>query len=325
MRALDVFRDIEQIRSQKLPVVGLGVFDGLHRGHVKVVEKVKKEAKKKNALAGIVTFWPHPARVLRSTSASLVLMTLEQKTKLLEKMGIDVILVLEFTRKLAETDPEMFLERTLKEALGVQCVVVGENYIFGRNGRGNVDLLQKLGPLMEIDIVPVSEEKLHGERISSSLIRALIARGEWARAEHLLGRPYIVWGEVIRGKGRGRELGFPTVNLRCEQEVFPSDGVYLGEGLVEDGVDLALINLGCSPTFHDVRERRLEVHLLSMNLDLYGKVCGVRFLKRIRDEKGFSDREDLIQRMERDRMDAVEWASERRRDYPNRELYLFPE
>ena len=297
------------------------MFDGMHRGHLKVVEEVKKEGDSRRTVTGILTFWPHPSRVLQEGTAPPVLMAKNQKIEFLAEVGIDFAVVLAFTKEFARTDPETFFEKTLVEGLGVQCVVVGEDYVFGRKARGDVNLLRSLGQKRGVDILSVPPVLDGGERISSSRIRTLIMESGMKRAEELLGRPYVVWGEVVPGKARGARMGFPTANVFTQQEVLPRDGVYVGETMVEDQVYLSLINLGCCPTFEDVTNRRLEVHLISLDRDLYGERCGVRFLKRLRDEMLFKDERELMLTMINDKKDAIGWAAQNRRHYPLKNFF----
>ncbi len=289
-------------RDWSAAVVSVGNFDGVHRGHQALATAVADEAHTRAASAVVLTFDPHPSRILAPERAPATLMTLEQRAEALATLGIDRLAVLPFTRELAAEPAESFAKRVLLEAVGAREVVVGANFRFGRGRAGDVSSLRQYGARLGFEVramEPVLDEEAP---ISSTRVRAAIARGDVAAAARLLGRPYFVDGAVVRGEGRGRSLGFPTANLEPLNETLPAAGVYACRCSV-DGRHTdrfaAVVNLGRRPTF-GAAGLRLEAHLLDFSEDLYGRSLRVLFEARLRDEERFEGPESLVEQIRRD-------------------------
>lgn len=283
-------------------VATVGMFDGVHRGHQALLRRVVAEAAGHGALPAAVTFDRHPLEVLRPAAAPPLLGTLPERVELLGAAGMGLVLVLAFDEKLSQVPAREFAELVLFDALAARAVVVGESFRFGHRAQGDVALLAALGAERGVEAIGV---RLHadgqGVAISSTRVRAELARGDVRAAAALLGRPYGVAGRVVRGAGRGRALGVPTCNLAVGERIaLPAFGIYAGRLAVEGGAPLpAAVNVGTSPQF-DGDQVRVEAHLLDFDGDLYGRDVELLFEHRLRGEQVFPGVEDLIAQMQRD-------------------------
>jgi len=285
-------------------VVTIGAYDGLHRGHRAVIGQVVDRARERGCRSAVVTFDRHPASVVRPESAPRLLTTLERRLELFEQTGIDAVVVLPFDSHAATEEAEDFVRRVFVEALGVCAVVVGEDFHFGRERRGNVALLTEVGRLNDFTVLPLKLQRSQGDGvISSTAIRKAIGAGDIDTAAMMLGRPVEVIGEVIGGDQRGRTIGFPTANIDVgEGHIVPADGVYAAICMRADGSEHACaVNIGRRPTFHAVADRSLvEAHLLDFDGDLYGERLSVQLVHRIRDERRFDGPDALIAQLSDD-------------------------
>ena len=283
----------------KAPVVTVGNFDGLHRGHRKIVEQVLSRARALQGVALLITFEPHPLALLAPERAPGLLATPEQKLELLADAGLDVVLILSFTTALAALTAEEFVGEYLSRGLGAREVYVGENFNFGRGRQGNADLLVGLCDSHGIRAAKVPEVCYLGSPISSSRIRRALRSGEVELARELLGRPHSISGTVVRGAGRGADLGFPTANLTLRDQLVPQDGVYVTKVVVEGSSHPSVTNIGSRPTFAEGKFT-IETHLLDGSGDLYDRTIEVHFLARLRPELKFESAEALVKQVRRD-------------------------
>jgi riboflavin kinase / FMN adenylyltransferase len=271
-------------RARRGRSVAVGTFDGVHRGHREVIA----------GSDSVLTFDPHPVAVVAPQHTPKLLTTLERKAELIAQLGVEELVVIPFDAEFAQLAAEQFIDRVLVRALGAERVSVGENFRFGHRAQGDTRLLAEderfttvVHPLLEID----------GEIVSSSHIRGLVLAGEVAQANRLLGRPFMVGGEVVHGDERGRELGFPTANLVPQDAlVCPGHGVY---ACIADGHPAA-VSIGVRPTFTTGRAELIEAYLLDFDGDLYGRRLHIDFLERLRGERRFERSEQLIEQMHRD-------------------------
>jgi riboflavin kinase/FMN adenylyltransferase len=275
------------------PVAALGNFDGLHRGHVKIVERVIRQARERGAQAYVLTFDPHPPRIVRPDKAPPLLMTLEQRLEALARTGIDGVAIVTFTPELSRWTPEIFVERVLVNWLRVGEVWVGANFLFGHQRAGNFSLLRLLGEQHGFGVEKIDPVRYKEFVVSSTRIRRLLDEGRVDEAAALLGHHYAVDGEVVRGDGRGRTIGFPTANLCSPNELLPADGVYLTLLRYETAWLPSLTNIGVRPTIGEGLPRTLETHLLDGVHDLYGRHVRVCFVERLRGERAFDGLEAL--------------------------------
>lgn len=278
----------------------IGNFDGVHKGHLALFAKVKEIAKEINGNSVVMTFDPHPIKVLNSGNGPPLITPIQQKLRLIKKAGIDIILCLPFTREFAEISAKDFVKKILVDRIGVRCVVVGYDYSFGKDRQGNIDFLKDMANKLGFDVVVVGPVSINGIVVSSTMIRNLVQEGRLEEAKSLLGRYYQVCGIVIKGKNRGaRILGYPTANLRLIDELTPKIGVYAVRVLVDDGVYNGVANIGYNPTFEN-GAFSVETHIMDFNGELLGKEIKVDFIKRLRDEKSFKDPKELAIQISKD-------------------------
>ncbi|MEO6213349.1 MAG: bifunctional riboflavin kinase/FAD synthetase [Vicinamibacterales bacterium] len=282
------------------PVLALGNFDGLHRGHMKIIDRVRQRAGERGGTSVAMTFEPHPPRVLRPDKAPALLMTREQKIEALSRSGMQGVALVRFTHDLSQWDPERFVRVVLVEWMRVSEVWVGANFLFGHERAGTFTVLRSLGARYGFRAEKIDPVRYKDFVVSSTRVRRLIAEGRVDEAGALLGHHYFVDGEVVRGAGRGRELGVPTANIATPNELTPPTGVYATLVTVDGVVHAAVTNIGMRPTFGDVDAPVIEAHLLDVDLDLYGSALRLSFVKRLRDERAFPDVDALRAQIEAD-------------------------
>ncbi len=286
------------------PVLALGNFDGLHRGHLKIIERVRRGAAEHGGTPMAMTFDPHPSRVVRPDKAPPLLMTKEQRLEALDRAGVHCVAVVRFTRALSEWDPETFVRLVLVEWLRVSEVWVGANFLFGHERKGNFSLLRVLGQRYGFRAEKIDPVRYKDFVVSSTRVRRLITEARVDEAGALLGHPYFVDGVIVEGRRRGREIGFPTANLQTDNELIPPHGVYATTMTVDGIVHAGLTNIGTRPTFGEVNTT-IETHLLQYGGDLYGRSVRLGFVQRLRDERRFEDVDALRAQIEADQRRAV--------------------
>jgi riboflavin kinase/FMN adenylyltransferase len=294
---------LEELAAQDGPLhLALGVFDGVHVGHRAVIARAVEAARKEGGKAFVVTFDPHPIRVIAPEKApASLLATLDEKAAVLKALGVDGLLVIHFDMAFAKMDAEEFVRKLL--AADVRTVAVGEDWRFGSKRSGDVAMLRRMGGELGFQLEAVPPVMWDGERISSTRIRQAIRDGNFDAVEEMLGRPYELAGTVIEGRKLGRGLGFPTANLRLGERQTPRDGVW---AVRVDGDREGVVNLGTRPTV-DGSERLLEVHLFDFSGDLYGKELRVSFGKFLRAERKFDSVDELRQQIGKDAEEARRW------------------
>ncbi len=280
-------------------VITLGNFDGLHLGHQELIRKVIGRAREIGASSIVVTFRPHPLKILAPDKCPPLISIYEEKIRLFEKLGIDVLVKIPFTLDFAKMSPEDFVREILCDMLGAKEIFVGYNYRFGRGREGNIATLKNLGEKFGFSVREVEQVSLGGEVISSTKIRHLLKDGEVEHAAKLLGRTYAVTGIVVRGDGRGKDLGFPTANIAPKHSIVPADGVYAVRLYVRDKFYDGIANIGIRPTFGK-NTLAIEVHIFEFNEDIYGEEISLYFVGRIRKEKKFASAAELIRQIRAD-------------------------
>ena len=287
----------------KPSVATVGVFDGVHRGHQMLIQKVVDEAHARGATAVVVTFDRHPLELLSPPDAPELITTLRQRAEVFEQIGVDVLLVLRFDENFRQFPAEHFIERVLVEALGAVHLVVGANFRFGHGGTGTVEMLNAMGESLgfTVEVFSLLEQQAGPQAVSSSLIRRQLHDGEVERVAEEMGRPFRLEGHVVKGAGRGRKLGIPTANLDLPPKlILPKVGVYAGWLVIEGERIPAVINVGYNPTFEDRDRPIVEVHALDWEGDLYGKVVGVEFTHHLRDELKFESGDAMMVEIRKD-------------------------
>jgi riboflavin kinase / FMN adenylyltransferase len=292
---MEILSGLESLPDPGLrsPIVTWGVFDGVHRGHRKVIEQVLTWARADGVSSAVVTFDRHPEEVLRGRKVPLV-SPLGERLRLIGALGVDFCLVLNFTLEFSKTPAEEFIRGIVAGRMGAKGIVLGHDSRFGRDRAGDLEFLTRLGRDVGLEVRHSDPEIFQGRPVSSSLIREAVFAGKLEDATFLLGRPPSVIGTVVRGARRGSTLGFPTANLELHHAVRPPPGVYAAEVPLEGKTYRGVANIGTRPTFQQNGAETIEVHLLDYSGgDLYGRVAEVRFLARIRDEKKFDGPEAL--------------------------------
>ena len=299
---MEILHSISELSRLHGPLfLAIGVFDGVHRGHQAVISTSADHARALNGTPVVVTFDPHPEKVLRPQSAPHLLSATQHKIALTRALGVRHLLMINFDKQFAATEPEEFVGQLVTHSKPLQEICVGHEWSFGKNRRGNLELLKKLGAKFNFEVVGVPPIKANDEVVSSTAIRGAIERGDFARAAAMLGREYTVLGTVVRGDDLGKKIGFPTANLSAHSEQFPPNGVYAAEARINGEVHRGVLNLGVRPTITGGKsERVLEVHLFDFNRDIYGKDVEVRFVKFLRPEAKFQNVDELTAQIRRD-------------------------
>jgi riboflavin kinase / FMN adenylyltransferase len=282
------------------PVLAIGNFDGLHRGHLKIIERIRRGASERAGTAVVLTFDPHPPRVLRPDKAPPLLMTPAQKREALARAGVQGLAMVRFTEELSQWEPELFVRRVLVDWLRVAEVWVGADFLFGRNRSGNFTLLRTLGQQYGFRVEKIDPIRYKDFVVSSTRIRRLVSEGRVEEAGALLGRHFAIEGVVVEGARRGRELGFPTANLSTENELLPPHGVYATFSTMGGVSRPAVTNVGVRPTFDGPPRTSVETHVLGFAGDLYGQPQELAFVQRLRDERRFPDVDALREQIAAD-------------------------
>jgi riboflavin kinase/FMN adenylyltransferase len=287
---MEIIKDIVSLKkSYPNTILTIGNYDGVHLGHQKILSMVGKKAEEINGTSMVMTFDPHPVKIIAPEKNVKLLTTPEEKARLIAKMGIDVLLFITFSKEFSQIAPDDFISEILVKKLNIKDVIVGANYSFGKSKKGNIELLRKRGREFGFHATAVQDVMLHGNIVSSSSIRSLLLKGAVQDVITYLGRAYSILGTVIKGKGRGKSiLNIPTANITSPVEIAPKEGVYavrVGyKGSIYDGV----ANIGKNPTFGNA-DVSYEVHLFGFSGDLIGESLRIYFIDRIRNEKTFPD------------------------------------
>lgn len=281
--------------------IALGVFDGVHLGHQKLIKYTVNKAKKNNGVSIVITFNPHPEKIVIPENNVFLLSTLEEKINLIKDLNADIFLIIKFTKMISRMSPKDFIRNILVDNLKVKELFVGFNYKFGFQGKGNVDCLKEYGKMYNFKTNILKPEIINKTIISSTKIKEYINLGDIEKAKRLLGHNIIISGRVIPGKGRGKELlNFATANIETPLEkIIPANGVYLVEITISNQKYHGLINIGVRPTFKEIK-RTIEAHIINFNHNIYNKRITINILKKIRNERFFSNTELLKKQIEKD-------------------------
>ena len=270
------------------PVLALGNFDGVHRGHRKILDRLHRVASERGATSVVMTFDPHPPRVVRPDKAPALLMTKAQKLEAIAEAGVQGAAIVRFTPELSRWEPETFVRTVLVDWLRVSEVWVGANFLFGHDRTGNFSMLRDLGTRYGFKAEKIDPVRYKDFVVSSTRVRRLVSEGRMDEAGALLGHEYVLDGTVMRGDQRGRTIGFPTANLCTDNELLPPHGVYATTAKVGAIVHASVTNIGTRPTVDDSGRTVIETHIFDLNTDLYGAALRVCFVQRLRDERAFA-------------------------------------
>lgn len=304
---MKIFRDPDALGAVSNPVIAIGNFDGVHLGHQKIIETVAARATALDGTSILMTFDPHPLTILRPAGRPPLIIPMSEKIKLLSTLGLEILLIVPFTREFASITAERFVEEILSRKLHAKEVYVGANFHFGRGGVGDIELMRSEGERLGFRVERVPVVLFDSQPISSTRIRENIERGSVDRAAAMLGRAYTIRGLVVHGRGRGAGLGFSTANLSTDNELIPAQGVYVTRVEVEGRSHPSVTNIGDRPTFGE-RERVIEAHLLDYaGPELYGRTMRLAFCTRLREERRFESPGALSAQIKKDVAAARNW------------------
>lgn len=304
---MQVFDSIKNVTKNKNTVLTLGTFDGIHPGHLKIIDKLVDRSKEMGWRNVVITFHPHPRAVLSANNDVKLLTAPDEKKYLLEKHGIKNLLTINFTKEFAALIAEEFIYNYLVNGIGLSEIVLGHDHHFGKGRSGNVELLKKIGEKEKFSVTTIDAFYINDEVVSSTKIRNALNEGNLKKANSLLGRNYSFSGTVISGDKRGRKLGYPTANIRLssQEKLLPAIGVYAVRVLVENGNHIGLLSIGKRPTFYNAGEVVTEVYIYNFDREIYGEKLTVELVERLRGEEKFNSAEELIDQMNKDKENGL--------------------
>lgn len=298
---MKIIENLKNYTEKTAKVLSLGMFDGVHLGHVSIINQLKEIAQKYDLETAILTFWPHPRKVFNPNDELHLLNTLDEKIALLEKAGIEVVFLQEFDENFRNLTGEEFIEQILVEKLNVKHVIIGYDHVFGKNKSGNFDLLQQLSEKLGYNVAQLKAVKEGDFNISSTKIRNCLGNGNIIGANKMLGYHYSVSGKVVDGKKLGRTIGYPTANLEInELKLLPKKGAYIVEVSVKNKFYKGMLSIGTNPTVNG-EKLTVEVYILDFNEDIYGEEITVKFRDFLHEEIKFESLEKLIERLDEDK------------------------
>jgi riboflavin kinase/FMN adenylyltransferase len=305
---LKVFSSISEFNSTKKTIVTIGTFDGVHIGHQKIIEKLIQGTNNAACESLILTFFPHPRMVLNGSSSIQLLNTITEKSSLLEKMGIDNLVIHPFDKEFSNLSAEEFAKTILIDAFNIHKIIIGYDHRFGKNRAANIDDLIGFGKKYGFEVEEISAQEIDSVSVSSTKIRAAISNGNIAVANEFLGYDYSLSGKIIKGKQLGRTIGFPTANIEIEEnyKLIPMNGVYIVKSHLQEKTVFGIMNIGLNPTVNG-ENLSIEVHFLDFDGDLYDTEIGVSVIQRIRDEKKFTSIDLLKSQIQEDKNYAISY------------------
>ncbi|MFC1703732.1 riboflavin biosynthesis protein RibF [Candidatus Omnitrophota bacterium] len=287
-------------------ILTIGIFDGVHRGHIHLIQKVVKKARLRKGVSLVLTFYPHPYHVLKPRAYLPLLISLKHRTKLIESLGVDVCLLQQFTEHFSSMNASDFIEEIIAKKIKPEEIYVGSDFSFGKNKHGDIALLKHFAKKYSFKVTVVKPISVAGRIVSSTLIRKCIQQGDLQKAELFLSRPVSLLGKVVGGNKRGRRLGFPTANIDCGSEVVPPRGVYLVRIIVSNKTYYGIANIGIRPSFRQKKPHvTTEVYIFNLKRNLYNAYIEIEFMKKIRNEKRFSSSAALAKQIQKDEKVAL--------------------
>ncbi len=296
---MQLLRELPAHPPRESALLTIGVFDGVHLGHRHLLERLREAAAREHAISAVLTFTNHPRTVIRPGDCVPYITSVKDRLELLKQQGVDLVIPLTFDEELSRLQAHEFVD-LLRERVNMRGLVMGSSFAMGHQRKGTPETLAQMGRDKGFSTTVVEPVSAYGEKVSSTAIRDAITRGDVSKASRLLGRHFVLRGEVVKGQARGRELGFPTANLDLpEGQVVPGNGIYAAMAMVDGSALPAAVSIGVRPTFED-GERVVEVHILDFGGDLYGSELAVEFVERLRDELRFDSVEELVAQMRED-------------------------
>ncbi len=302
---MKVHKSFEEIRKDPRTVLTIGTFDGVHKGHRIVLDRLTEVSRREGCRAIALTFHPHPQTVLQTNDRKPIylLTTIQERLKLFERFGVEEVLIIPFSYEFSRTSPEDFVRQYLCEKVGMSRILIGYDHFFGKDRQGNSDLLDNLGRELDFKVERLSQYSENDNSVSSTKIRHELLEGSLEKANSMLGYEYFLEGKVVSGDHRGAKLGFPTANIQSSHpnKLLPGNGVYFVSMQINGDLYFGMANIGTRPTFTDDSFRTLEVHLLNFTGNIYNKTVTVNFLKFLRGEQKFPNLEVFLNQLEADR------------------------
>jgi riboflavin kinase / FMN adenylyltransferase len=303
-----IFDDLSEVPYNQNSIITLGTFDGIHLGHRNIIDRLTEHAAANKGRSMLITFDPHPRNVVSDDFKLKILSTRREKIRILEKLGIDNLFIIRFTKEFASQTADEFFKHFIINGTGISDMIIGYDHHFGKGRSGDIKTLEELGKIYNFGITVVPEVKVNGQIVSSTKIRQALESGDLDTANKFLGRYYTLSGTVISGDKRGRELGFPTANIKVDDKdkVIPALGIYAVEFIVDHKAYKGLLSIGKRPTFYEEGEIVPEVYIYDFSDDIYGKFVTVNIIARLRGEEKFNSVEELISQMKRDKAAGLE-------------------
>jgi riboflavin kinase/FMN adenylyltransferase len=304
---MQVFESIKSLNKNNNTVLTLGTFDGIHPGHIKIFDKMIDRSKENGWRNVVIVFHPHPRSVLSAGNSVRLLTTRDEKISLLGKHGIENLLTINFTKEFASLTAEDFINEYLINGIGLSEIIIGHDHHFGKGRGGNVELLKKIGEKENFSVTTVDAFFINDEVVSSTKIRNAISDGDIKRANALLGRNYSFSGVVVGGDKRGRELGYPTANIKLssQDKLLPAIGIYAVKVFLENEKHIGLLSIGKRPTFYNEGELVTEVYIYNFNREIYGEQVTIELIERLRGEEKFNSAQELIDQMNKDKENGL--------------------
>ncbi len=304
-------KELRETATAGKHAISIGVFDGVHKGHLALVNKMLSEGNTRGLSGGVVTFYPHPVAVIRPDIEFTYLTSLQNRIELLQTVGVEFVSVLEFDEQLQRVSAKTFCEMLVEEAQ-MELLVVGEDFKLGRNGEGDIKILENIGLELGFEVISVPLVQESTSKVSSTRIREALNSGSMEEVGSLMGHRYQLDGTVILGDQRGRTIGFPTLNVDIEKDrLIPPNGVYITETFIKNEKYASVTNIGSRPTFTIDSKNHLETHLLDFNEDVYGEHATVEFISRLRNERKFNSGDELVQQIKNDVKNTVDHFTNR--------------
>ena len=304
-----IIQNTEHFRIESQSIVTIGTFDGVHLGHQKILNRLKELKQQTGLKTVVLTFEPHPRKILFPEQKDLKLLTLiDEKLELLDKYDVDITVVYPFTKQFSESDSQFYIEEILLRSLNVRHLVIGYDHKFGKNRTGDIHTLKTFSSQYDFLVEEISAKDIDRIAISSSKIRKALDEGDIDMATEFLGHPFSLNGEVVKGKQLGRTLGFPTANIKPDgqEKIIPKPGVYFVETIVEGSAYFGMMSIGINPTTDKDESIKLEVHIFDFKSDIYNKPIKLNFLKRLRDEEKFANLTELKNAIEKDKQTCLQ-------------------
>ena len=305
---MKVFSSINEFNSTKKTIVTIGTFDGVHIGHQKIIEKLIQGTENSDYESLILTFFPHPRMVLHEASSIKLLNTINEKSGFLKKMGLDNLVIHPFDKEFSNLSAEEFVKTILVDSFNIQKIIIGYDHRFGKNRAANIDDLIAFGDKYGFEVEQISAQEVDSVSVSSTKIRDAIANGTMAVANEFLGYNYLLSGKIIKGKQLGRTIGFPTANIKIEEnyKLIPKNGVYIVKSIIQEKTVFGIMNIGLNPTVNG-EDLSIEVHFLDFDIAIYNTEITVSVIDRIRDEQKFSSIDLLKAQIQKDKNYAISY------------------